>query len=381
MIGKILSGFENIYPYNKENIFIASNTGIIHLNFKKYIIGNAKPDILLTQVRMSGKSDSLIFGGYFGKSGDSFLGSGGNTILHFPASSNSFHFEFSSPAFGLQSNIEYSYKLNGYDHEWSAPSSKTEKDYTNLPEGEYTFVVKAYDNLGKESETVSYRFVIKPPWYKTVWAYLAYALLLLTFIYYVYKWQKRKFNRQQLLFEEEQARLKYIHQLEREKNEKEIIQLQNEKLINEMVYKNKKLADVSMHLVERTDALIKVKDELQWLHKKTGGNHDVQRVIQLVNEIEDNNSNWEQFAEHFDQINNDFIKNLKAKFPNLTSTDLKVCTYLQLKLASKEIAQLMNISVRGVEISRYRLRKKLQLSSGMTLNDFLRDIHTGNGTT
>ncbi len=376
LTGKILSGFENIYPYDKENIFIASNTGIIHLNYKKYIVANVKPDILLTQVKMSGKSDSLIFGGYFDRDNDSSHTSISNEVLHFSNSNNSFHFEFSSPVFGLQSNIEYRYQLKGYEKDWSAPSSKTEKEYTNLPKGRYTFVAKAYDNFGNESEAVSYSFVINPAWYETVWAYLFYMALGLALIYLVYKSQKRKFNRQQLRFEEEQKRLKYIHQLEMEKNEKEIIQLQNEKLINEMVYKNKELADVSMHLVERSDALTKVKDELQRLHKKTGGNHDVQRAIQLVNEIEKNNSNWEQFAAHFDEINNDFIKKLKTKFPNLTSTDLKVCTYLQLKLASKEIAQLMNISKRGVEISRYRLRKKLQLPTGKTLNDFLNEVHT-----
>ncbi len=377
LTGKILSGFEYIYPYNKENIFIASTIGIIHLNYKKYITGNVKPGILLAQVKMSGKSDSLIFGGYFPQRNDSLRSPEGNTVLHFPNSNNSFHFEFSSPVFGLQSNINYSYQLKGYDRGWSAPTSKTGKEYTNLPEGRYTFLIRAYDNLGNESETVSYSFVINPAWYKTVWAYLFYAMLLLTLFYYIYKWQKRKFSLQQLRFEEEQKRLKYIHQLEVEKNEKEIIQLQNEKLVNEMVYKNKELAGVSMHLVERSDALIKVKDELQRLHKKTGGNHDVQRAIQLVNEIEKNNSNWEQFAAHFDEINDDFIKNLKTKFPNLTSTDLKVCTYLQLKLATKEIAQLMNISARGVEISRYRLRKKLQVPQGQTLNDFLNEIHMG----
>jgi ligand-binding sensor domain-containing protein len=375
LTGKILSGFENVYPYNNENIFIASITGIIHLNYKKYKVGNMKPRILLAQVKMSGKADSLIFGGYFGQTGDTSASAFGNELMYFPNSNNSFHFEFSSPAFGLQKNIEYRYQLKGYDHDWSAPAAKTEKEYTNLPEGRYTFLVKASDNLGNESDTVSYSFVIRPAWYKTLWAYFAYVVLLLTFIWFVYKWQKRKFNLQQLQFEKEQSRLKYIHQLETEKNEKEIIQLQNEKLVREMVYKNKELADVSMHLVERTDALIKVKDELQRLHKKTGGNHDVQRAIELVNEIEKNNSNWEQFAAHFDEINNDFIKNLKTKFTNLTSTDLKVCTYLQLKLASKEIAQLMNISVRGVEISRYRLRKKLQVPPGHTLNDFLEGIH------
>lgn len=380
LTGKILSGFENIFPYNKENIFIASNTGIIHLNYKKYIIANTKPGMLLTQVKVSGKSDSLVFGGYFLRSSDSSKKTISNTVPHLPYNNNAFHFEFSSPSFGLQSNIDYMYQLKGYDHEWSIPSAKTEKEYTNLPEGYYTFEVKARDNLGNESETMSYSFVIKPAWYKTAWAYLFYIVLLGVLIYFLYRLQQRKFHMQQTKFEEEQARLKYIHQLEVEKNEKEIIQLQHEKLINEMIYKKKELADVSMHLVERSDALTKVKDELQRLQKKTGGDHDVQRALQLVNEIEKNNSNWEQFAAHFDEINNDFIKNLKSKFPSLTSTDLKVCTYLQMKLASKEIAQLMNISVRGVEISRYRLRKKLQLPTGKTLNDFLNEIHSGKVT-
>lgn len=375
MTGKILSGFENIYPYDKENVFIASNTGIIHLNYKKYIQGNINPNILLTQVKMSGESDSLIFGGYLSQNYDPSGSSSNDKSLHFSNSNNSFHFEFSSPEFGLQRNIEYSYRLKGYDREWSSFTSKTEKEYTNLPEGHYTFVVMASDNLGNKSESIGYSFIINPPWYKTLWAYLLYIAVLAAGIFLVYKWQKRKFNQQQIRFEKEQARLKYIHQLEVEKNEKEIIQLQNEKLINEMVYKNKELADVSMHLVERSDALIKVKDELQRLHKKTEDSHDVKRVLQLVNDIEKNNSNWEQFAAHFDEINNDFVKNLKTRYPNLTSTDLKVCTYLQLKLASKEIAQLMNISVRGVEISRYRLRKKLQLPTGQTLNDFLNKIH------
>ena len=275
----------------------------------------------------------------------------------------------------MQNNIEYSYQLAGYENKWSARTARTEKDYTNLPDGKYTFKVKAYDNLGNESEAINYSFIVKPAWYNTIWANFAYALLFFILIYLIYKWQKKKFKVQKAKFEEEERRLKYIHQLEVEKNEKEIIKLQNEKLANEVIYKNKELADVSMHLVERGDALIKVKDELQQLYKKTGGNHDVKKAIQLVNDIEKNNSNWEQFATHFDEINNDFLKKIKSKFPGLTNTDLKVCAYLQLKLSSKEIAQLMNISVRGVEISRYRLRKKLQLPTEQTLNDFLNEIH------
>jgi DNA-binding CsgD family transcriptional regulator len=92
-----------------------------------------------------------------------------------------------------------------------------------------------------------------------------------------------------------------------------------------------------------------------------------------LNDIEKNDSNWEKFAVHFDEVNNNFLKNLKLRFPKLTNNDLKVCAYLQLNLASKEISQLMNIGVRGVEISRYRLRKKLGLSTEQSLIDFLNE--------
>lgn len=372
--GKILSGFENVYPYNSENIFIASTNGIIHLNYKKYVADNIKPVALITQAKLSGKKDSVIYDGFSSAPATSSPQNKKSGLLHFDNADNSFHFEFSSPVNSFLKNIVYCYRLKGYDAEWSIPSEKTEKDYTNLPGGEYAFEVKALDNFGNVSPVVSYHFIINRPWYKTSWAYSAYILLLIAFAYTGYKWQKLQLDRQLKKFQEEQKKLRYIHQLEVEKNEKEIIQLQNEKLINEMVYKNKELADVSLHLVERTDALIKVKDELQRLHTKTGGNLNVKHVIQLVNEIEKNDANWDQFVEHFDEINNDLIKKLKKYFPQLTSTDLKVCAYLQLKLSSKEIAQLMNISVRGVEISRYRLRKKLQIPSKQTLNNFLNEI-------
>src|SRR5690606_32662070 len=129
----------------------------------------------------------------------------------------------------------------------------TEKDYTNLPAGNYTFNVKAHDNLGKESDIVSYSFVVKPAWYDSTLAKMLYVLGILFLIYLFYRIQQRKLMRQRLKFEEEQRRLKELHQLKIEKNEKEIIKLQNEKLANEVKFKNRELADATLHLVERTD--------------------------------------------------------------------------------------------------------------------------------
>lgn len=367
LTGQILSGFENIYPYNRENIFIGSEKGVVHLNFKKYTASKFKLTVLLGQVKAFDNGKTILFGGYYNTDEK-------KRLTELPGSYKSFHFEYGSPAYGLQNNIEYSYQLVGYDENWSAWSAKTEKDYTNLPHGKYTFQVKARDNLGNESVVTAYSFLVKPAWYKTAWAYGVYTILLLLLFYMLYCLEKKKLQRQRVKFDAEQKRLKYIHQLELEKNEKEIIKLQNEKLASEVLFKNKELADATMHLVERSDALAKVKDELQKLYKNTSNNHDVKKAIQLLNDVEKNNDNWDQFASHFDEVNNDFLKKLKAKHPNLSNTDLKVCAYLQLNLSTKEIAQLINISVRGVEISRYRLRKKLQVPTELSLNDFLNGI-------
>ncbi len=377
LTGQILSGFENIYPFNKENVFIASEKGVIHLNYVKYAANKLQIKVLLGQVKAFGQSDTLLFGGYFHPNKN--YQQDDKEIAHLPEVYNSFHFEYSSPNYGLQKNIEYSYQLKGFDDQWSDWSPKTEKDYTNLPYGQYTFNVKAHDNLGHESNIITYTFYVNPAWYNTAWAYVLYILLFVLLLYLLDKWQKRSLHLQQIKYEEEQKRLNDIHQLKIEKSEKEIIKLQNEKLANEVKFKNKELADATMHLVERDNTLIKVKDELQMLYTKTGNNHDVKKALQLLKNVEKNNSNWEQFATHFNEVNNDFLNKLKSRFPLLSNTDLKVCAYLQLNLSSKEIAQLMNISVRGVEISRYRLRKKLQIPTEQTMNDFLNKINASTG--
>ncbi len=374
LTGQILSGFENIYPYNKENIFISSERGIIHLNYLKYAANEFQLKVLLGNVIAIGKTDSLIFGGYYNQNPKNMFIQKDKDIYHLPKKYNSFHFEYSSPNYGLQKNIEYSYQLKGYDYKWSDWSPKTEKDYTNLSEGKYTFFVKAHDNLGHESDVISYTFYVNAPWYNTMWAYLGYFILFILLVYLLFKLQERKLNIQQIKFEQEQKRLEELHHLKLEKREKEIIKLQNEKLENEVKFKNHELTSATMHLVERDSALVKVKGELEKLYKKTGNNHDIKKTLLLLKEVEQNHSSWEQFASHYNEVNNDFLRKLKKKYPALSNTDIKVCTYLKLNLSTKEIAQLMNISVRGVEISRYRLRKKLEIPSGVTLNDFLGNV-------
>ena len=94
------------------------------------------------------------------------------------------------------------------------------------------------------------------------------------------------------------------------------------------------------------------------------------KIDQDLNPKED----WEKFERYFDEVQGDFISRLKEKHPQLSPKDLKLCAYLRMNLSSKEIASLLNITPRGVEIHRYRLRKKLNLSRETNLVEFLMDL-------
>ncbi len=94
-------------------------------------------------------------------------------------------------------------------------------------------------------------------------------------------------------------------------------------------------------------------------------------LLKLISEEEKQDQDWGQFAIHFDQVHNNFLKNISKAFPELTQGDLKICAYLKMGLSSKEIAQLLIISPKGVEVARYRLRKKLGIEQDVNLHNFI----------
>ena len=378
LTNKMVSGFEQVNPVNEQNVLLGGEKGFYHINYKRYKQNTYPLQVQLRTVKAFGKTDSLLFGGYFGEINTAAENKAWKEIT-LDHSWNSIHFEYASPTFAQQSNIEFSYYLEGFDSRWSEFSSKTEKEYTNLSAGDYVFHVKVRNNLGNVSAVSSFTFRVLPPWYQTGWAYSFYALILVLILLLLYRKQHRKFQRQRIEFEEKQKQILYLHQLELEKNEKEIIQLKNEKLEGEIQHKNTELASTAMHLVQKGELLTKIKDELQRLnkHRKTDGEtEELKKLIRILTEEEKMNEDWEHFAVHFNKVHSDFLITLKEVYPQLSAHELKVCAYLRMNLSSKEIAQLMNISVRGVDISRYRLRKKLNIPSKVNLFQFLFELKT-----
>ncbi|MFT3982014.1 MAG: triple tyrosine motif-containing protein [Ferruginibacter sp.] len=373
---KLLSGFEFIYPVNKENIFLGAERGFFHINYSKYKQTMPVLQSQIRLVRIIDKTDSLLFGGYFRDVNEKQE----QSAKAIPAISHhwkTIRFEYTSTLFGNASNIDYSFRLKGFDDSWSEYTSKTEKEYTNLPAGKFVFEVKARNNFGKESPVAAYAFTILPPWYATLWARLLYALVILTGLYLLYRWLKKKFRLQKARFEEEQKRLQYIHELEINKTESEMVALRNEKLEAEINYKNSELASSAMHLVKKGELLTRVKAELSQAMKVMDNPPAVAELKKMLRSLSDDDNmdkEWENFTKHFDKVHSDFVVSLKEKHPTITGNEVKLCAYLRMNLSTKEIAQLMNISVRGVEISRYRLRKKLQLNSETNLFDYLINI-------
>jgi ligand-binding sensor domain-containing protein/DNA-binding CsgD family transcriptional regulator len=367
---KVVGGFESIYALNNENVFIGASKGAFHINYKKYKENKFSSTILLGQVKLFGKKDSILFGGYFMKKGHLSAFQDPDELVQLPHYLNALHFEYSSTLFEQQNNIEFSFQLKGFDKNWSAWSAKSEKDYTNLSPGDYTFRIKSRNNLGSESPVLEYSFTIWPAWYRSVWAYLIYGMVLVLSVFFIFKWQKLKYHK-------EQEKLNYLHQLETDRNEKQIAHLKNEKLEAEVDFKNRELATMTMHLVQRGKVLIRIKEVISSLVKRQDTQDSAQsfrHLLRLIREVEKSDEDKDQFTLHFNHINEQFFNRLKDRYPDLTPNELKLCAYLKMNLSTKEIAQLMNITIKAVEVGRYRLRKKLQLQPDTNLYDFLMQL-------
>ena len=109
-----------------------------------------------------------------------------------PFSNNNLLFEVAYPVFGNESKTTFSYWLEGQDKTWSDFVSDFKKEYTNLKEGNYKFHVRAKDASGEISEQGVLEFKISPPWYRSIWAYGLYLLLLIISFLQFGKYQAKK---------------------------------------------------------------------------------------------------------------------------------------------------------------------------------------------
>ena len=144
----------------------------------------------------------------------------------------------------------------------------------------------------------------------------------------------------------------------------------------QLAAKNKELASATMHLVQKAQLIQTIDGTLQSLKTKIPSNNQAE-VDSLLNIIKDGgklDDAWDDFTKQFDLVHVEFHQRITTRYPQLTKTDFKLCTYLRMNLSSKEIASLMFVSLRAVEVSRSRLRKRLNLDKSQNLIAFIQNI-------
>jgi len=374
---KFVPAFEHIQVIDSSNLIIGSVDGFAHYNATFKEEDSAIFNSHLRKVSVYCKKDTYTYYN-INKSMPS------EAIKFHLNSLKSIKIDFSASFYENLELNKYSYKLESYDEDWSAWSTRTTKEYTKLSPGDYSFKVKAKNVYGRESSISEFNFTILPPWYQSKVAYIIYILAFIAFVYFLVIYIKRRVEKEKRELKEKQKeeikKQREHYELERLEMENKIIKLKNEKLESDVnnqktqvELKNKELASQAVNLNRKNEILNYLKKELEKVNKKV--NPEAQFELKLLNKkiTEDLNleEDWKIFKQYFDEVQGDFIKRLQKQFPELSPSDIKLCAYLRMNLSTKEIAPFLKISHRGVEIHRYRLRKKLGLSRDTNLVDFL----------
>ena len=343
-------GYENISKMENDLYLLGSASGYILVDFSNST-NQRDYEVSLTSVVNSGQNGS-----------STPVSTSGN--VKFKANDNNFRFSYSVPEYDKYSVVEYQYSLDGRsDNKWSSWSTNSSKSFENLRFGDYEFKVKARVNHEEVGNMISYQFTIKRPWYLSNLALIAYLISAIIIFRLMNTYYKRNYRKERARLMDKTTREMELKELEAQK---EIIQLKNESLKQDIEARNRELAISTMSMIKKNNALSEIKEELSGLKEMQG----VKPVVNLINKTLNDVKDWKFFEEAFNHADKDFFKKVKQIHPELTANDLRLCVYLRLNLASKEIAPLLNISPRSVEIKRYRLRKKIGVDREINLNDY-----------
>jgi len=358
----------SVPKFFRESLGLLSFESITHLNEENYLIGSSSGYTILNLDNLDSKDYTVKINSIekeFIDADNQRASLVQNNV--FKADENSLNFAFSVPEFEKYTEVQYQYQLDGLFNDWSHLTYDSDISLNNLPSGAYTFKVRALIGNTFSNNIDSYSFEIERAWYFSNLMRVIYILLIGGFILLIHLYYKRHYyKKQQQLIDQKQREFK-LASLE---NEQEIMRLKNERLKNEVESKNRELTISTMSIIKKNEILNSIKKELILEHSE-----DIySQVIKIIDKNINNKKDWEFLEEAFNNADKNFLKKIKKIHPELTPNDLRFCAYLRLNLSSKEIAPLLNISVRSVEIKRYRLRKKLNLLHEKSLIEYILEV-------
>lgn len=348
-----LEGFENVTHVGNNIFLIGASNGYLYLDINSIRLKEH-------QIKIDAIENETIngFSQRISKTGEH----------SFNSKENNFKISFSISQFDKYSDIEYQYQLIGLYDQWRSWSDESQIVLNNLSFGSYKLNIRSRIGSHLSSNTESFTFKIKKPWYITNISVVAYTIIFLLISFGIHKIYKSHYTKKQ---NREIKKTQRILKIENLKNEKELILVRNENLRLDIENKNRELGISTMSLIKKNEFLNSIKTEL----KKIKDNHkNLKHVIRVIDKNLNNEDDWNVFEKAFNNVDKEFLKKIKTLHPELTSNDLRLCAYLRLNLSSKEIAPLFNISFKSVEVKRYRLRKKIELPRESNLTDYILEV-------
>ena len=341
---------------------------ILHLNNDRYLLGTTDGYIVIDVNYINAKTYQISID----KASYSTQKDNLNPILikdsmELANKQNHLFFDFSVPDYRKLAPSLYQYKLKGKYNKWSNWSTDSSVLFENLSHGNYEFLVRAKISNTLSSNTASLKFSIAKPWFLKPMAIITYVILFLIGGFIIQYANRLYYKRQKITLLASKERELEIKDLE---NQKQLMVFKNKSLQQDIENKNRELGLSTMTLIRKNEFLNQLKKELNGLEDVNG----LSKIIKIIDKNINNTEDWKFFEEAFNNADKDFLKTIKKKHPELTPNDLKLCAYLRLNLSSKEIAPLLNISHRSVEVKRYRLRKKMQLEHKVSLTNYILEM-------
>jgi hypothetical protein len=196
----------------------------------------------------------------------------------------------------------------------------------------------------------------------TTLAFVVIALIAVAlFIYFYQRYRIRRIENRELRNSLQQEAL--IYAVNRKNFEEDIKQ------------KDCEISSSTLLLANKNEVLQQIHDiTVQYSDEGRIPKEYVKQVNEVIGISLKNDDEWERFKLHFDSVHPEFFVKLKEVSNDLTENDLRLCAYIRIGMRAKQIAEMLSISPDSVNSNRYRLRKKMQLKRGESLDDFIRKI-------
>ncbi len=267
----------------------------------------------------------------------------------------------------LNADCVIEYRVMEIDTTWIKENIDNSLTLTHLESGTYTIQLRNANDVEGTPAQIIVR--VDVPWYISNLMIFIYLVILGCVILFILLIYKRK-------AEKDKRRIERMRQAQVDRLEKNILELEKDKLGIELKEKDKRLAIITMNGVKRSNLMTELKQKMQEVEKFDQSKEAKQALKKVIRQIEgelDNNEDWEIFEKYFNVVFGGLLERLALKYPQLSQGDLKLLAYLKLNLSNKEIANLLNISYRSVEMAKYRLRKKLNLDANDNFSSILNE--------